>query len=345
MIFIVAPEPSDWLRPLLEALPTPGDGAAHVEIFAPWALPGTPPAGAPARLTSAWRRRSLGELAPTAAIGGRNPMWWLADAGLRAWSGSTVDRVMRARVARRWAADRLAVRALPPSATTVIAPSLAARHTLAAAQARGLRTILVEDLPSLRELHADLDAAAARWPESRFLRRYRAPAEWVSAQRAERLLAETLLMRNAFAARCRRAEGFGDVRPLPGAKPAVVAAAPRRPARTILLAGTAAARHGTNDVLAILDPRRDLTLLVQPGEGMEPADLLSHPQVRAASSVEKERLDGVDLVVAPAWCEAHLPQLAVAAARGIPILATDRVTWDESAPERPEDALRPLRDT
>jgi len=26
--------------------------------------------------------------------------------------------------------------------------------------------VLVEDVPSLRELHADLDAAAARWPEA-----------------------------------------------------------------------------------------------------------------------------------------------------------------------------------
>ncbi len=344
MIFIVAPEPSDWLQPLLGALPTLV-APQPIAIFAPWAWPGAPPAGTPATLARGWARRSLGALAADALVLGRNPAWWLADAGLRAFSGSTVDRAMRARVARRWAADRLAAWALPDDATTVIAPSLAARHTLAAARARGLRTLLVEDLPSLRELHADLDAAALRWPESRFLRRYRAPAEWVSAQRAERLLAETLLVRNRFAARCRRTEGFVDVRPLPAEVPIAVAATPHSPPRTVLLAGTAAARHGTNDLLALLAARRDLTLLVQPGEGSEPLDLLSRAQVRASTPPERQRLEGVDLVVAPAWCEAHLPQLAVAAARGIPILATDRVTWAEGAPERPEDALRPLRGT
>lgn len=307
MIAIVAPEPVDWLAPLVAALDRP------ISIFAPWALPAAPIA-LPQPLAAFWRRRQL------ATIDHARPWWVLGEAALRVWTGTNVDRLMRTRVWRRAAADALAARWLPTAATLVIAPSLAARRTLALAQSRGQRTALLEDLPSFRELHADLDAAATRWPDSTFLRRFRAPAAWVAEQESERVLADALIVRSTYAQRHR---SHAIVATLTGAR-VLAPALPRVRARTILLAGSAAARLGTNELLAAIADRPDTTLLVQIGEAMEPRDLLTRPNVRAATPAERDRLEGVDLVAAPALCETHCPQLARAAARGIPIVATDR---------------------
>ncbi len=310
MIAIVAPEPVDWLAPLVAALDRP------VSIFAPWALPGAAPRFVPATVAGFWNRRTL------LAIDHARPWWVLGEAALRVWTGTNVDRLMRTRVWRRAAADALAARWLPTDATLVIAPSLAARRTLALAQSRGQRTALLEDLPSFRQLHADLDAAAARWPASTFLRRFRAPAHWVAEQESERVLADALIVRSFYAQRHRShaiVATLSDARVM-----AVAAGLPRARARTILLAGASAARHGSNELLAAIADRPDTTLLVQPGEAMEPRDLLTRPNVRAATPAERDRLEGIDLVAAPALCETHCPQLARAATRGIPIVATDR---------------------
>jgi glycosyltransferase involved in cell wall biosynthesis len=86
-----------------------------------------------------------------------------------------------------------------------------------------------------------------------------------------------------------------------------------------LLAGLAAARHGTCEALELLDSRPDIELRVRAGEGLEPAGLLDHPRVSRASG-----LDGIDLVVAPAWCESYPAELAGAIARGIPVVGTRR---------------------
>jgi hypothetical protein len=335
MNFVVAPEPADWVEPLVRALRAAGEEAS---VYAPWSLPVAPPGWVPEPVALPWRRRSS-----VSDTRGENPVWWLADAALRAFGGTSVDRVLRSRVARRSACDRLASRAIPEGASTVYAPSLGARRVLAAAARRGIRTVLVEDLPSLRELHDDLDAAAIRWPDARFLLRFRAPATWVSEQRAERELTDRILVRTGHARRLRLAEGRRDVALAPSSAPPPIAPEPvRRPPRTLLLAGVAAARHGTFDLVEAIGARTDVTLLVRPGEGTEPADLLARPWVRVATSAQRARLVGVDLVVAPAWCETAPPELETARALGVPLLASNRAGARGEGPEPHAmvDALR-----
>lgn len=92
----------------------------------------------------------------------------------------------------------------------------------------------------------------------------------------------------------------------------------------VLLAGLAAARHGTNEALAAIDARPQLTLLIRAGAGLEPAHLLAHPRVAVCTEAERRHLQGVSAVIAPSWCEAYLDEVALAAARGIPVIATRR---------------------
>jgi hypothetical protein len=75
------------------------------------------------------------------------------------------------------------------------------------------------------------------------------------------------------------------------------------------------------EVLKMLKERPSLKLVVQSGEGMEPADLLRHPQVEKAS-LEDLSLKDIELVMAPAWCESYPPEIPRAAAMGIPMVAT-----------------------
>jgi len=217
----------------------------------------------------------------------------------------------------------------------VIAPSLAARSVFAAAPP-GCLKILVEDLPSFRQLHADLDLAALAHPDCRFLRRYRAPARLVARQEAERVLADALLVRGRFAAEQRSGAGKPILPlPLPSVELARSSHAPGA-RRRVLLAGLATARNGSMEALQAAG---DWELLVRPGEGMEPADLLSRPNVRAARPSEIASLEGIDLVIAPAWCESHPEELRRAAAARIPAVATHRSAgWLDVTEIPPGDA-------
>ena len=104
--------------------------------------------------------------------------------------------------------------------------------------------------------------------------------------------------------------------------------------KRVLLAGLAAARHGTMEALAAVAARPHVTLLVRPGEGMEPADLLAHPQVAVADDAQRRHLRGVDLVLAPAWCETYLAEVTTAAAVGVPVVATQRAAgWLTPVPD------------
>src|SRR5690606_39884464 len=98
------------------------------------------------------------------------------ELALAAWIGRRTDRRLRAMFWRRAAVDRVAAAVLSRrrDLRAVIAPSGAAERTFAAAAAAGARRILLEDLPGLRQLHRDLDRAAAAHPQCRFLRRFRA---------------------------------------------------------------------------------------------------------------------------------------------------------------------------
>lgn len=316
MIAVVAPEPAPWLVPVVEAALLAG----RVVVFAPWGLPPALARLAPSRFTAALQRRTL-----TVARFQPTHGWFAVEALARLWSRDRTDREMVARFALRRAVGELAARWLPPDCDAVIAPSLAARNTFAAAARRNVATLLVEDVPSLRALHADLDAASARHPGALFLKRFRASPTVVAEQEAERVLARHVLVRGHFSRDLLGDRGGEAVLDLPasvGATGRVVESRDGRPTR-VLLAGLAAARHGTFEAL---DAVRGLPveLLVRAGEGTEPRDLLGHPRVRSSTREERETLVGVDVVIAPSWCESHAPEVALAAAMGVPVVATRR---------------------
>jgi hypothetical protein len=300
-----------------------------MRVFAPWALGKDSPSWLPARSRLSWTRRQIALDATSF-----QPGWMGVEAVLGLWAGRRTDRLMAARYAKRRATDRMAafwLDHLRIDITLVVAPSLSARRTFAAAAARGLPRVLIEDLPGLRELHDDLDRAARRWPDSHLLRRYRAPAALVACQEAERVLADLLVVGGRFAEQRRRARGLGRERIaiLPGAGQGAGVGADRqvfndRAGPNILLAGSAAARHGVFEALEATGMIPGATLLVRPGEGAEPAALLVSPQVRLSSEEERERLSGVDLVLAPAWCECYPPEVPLAARLGLPVVASGR---------------------
>lgn len=317
MIALVAPEPAPWVEKLALA----AEALDEVAIFAPWATRLNPARWLPRRLRAALARRSAsGNCVRTV------PGWLALEALLGIWSGSRAERLLVSRFARRLAAGRLAARWLPRGARAVIAPSLAARRVFAAS--RGAARILVEDLPSLRTLHDDLDRASARQPEAPFLHRYRAPAAILAAQESERALADALLVRSRFAKNERVAAGFVPERVLPLMDSAAISTAAAATDRTgrlpvLLLAGLATERNGLTQALTAATGIAGAALLVRPGEGT-PADLLDRPAVRASTAEERQRLAGVDLVLAPALCESHAPEVVVAAAAGVPVVATLR---------------------
>ena len=325
MIVLVAPEPASWIAPLTISLRRHG----AIQVFAPWALGKVSPSWLPARARLSWKRR---QIAPDATS--LQPGWMGVEAALGLWAGRRTDRLMTARYAKRRATDGMAawwLDQLRMDITLVVAPSLSARRTFAAAAARGLPRVLIEDLPGLRELHDDLDRAARRWPDSHLLRRYRAPAALVARQEAERVLADLVVVGGRFAEKQRRARGVSPERIalLPRAEPDVGSGAARhvfhgRAGPNILLAGSAAARHGVFEALEATRMLPGATLLVRAGEGAEAAALGANSQVRLSSPEERERLSGVDLVLAPAWCECYPPEVALGARLGLPVVASGR---------------------
>lgn len=315
MIAIVAPEPSWWLERVTAVARRHGE----VRLFAPWALPAMQLFPRQLRAFAARRR------APAHAA--RVPGWTAVELALRAWARTDTPRRMRARFVERRAVDALAANWVPVEARLVIAPSLGARRTFAAAARAGIPRVLVEDLPSFRELHEDLDRAAGQHPDCAFLRRYRAPASLVAAQEAERALASVLAVRSAFALERRRALGFHSAVAVPVDAPE--RRSPHRsqagPApRTFLLAGLATARSGVLEALKVVGELSGAALLVHAGEGAEPPDLLRHSFVERVSATQRATLSGVHAVLAPSWCEADPPEVGLAAGLGIPVVSTRR---------------------
>lgn len=243
----------------------------------------------------------------------------------RVWARGDAGRRMEARLVARRLADRLAAASLPAAVRLVVAPSGAAERTFAAARERGVATLLVNDVPLMRRLHDDLDAAARRHRDAAFLRRYRAPARDVARQEAERVLADRIVVRGAYARDALLRDGVPESKLVMTDDPPV---APRRPRprgpRRLLLAGLATARSGTREALAARELAVDAELLVRAGEGLDPGDLLLHPRVRAATRAERDTLDGVHAVLAPAWCESYASEVALAARLGVPVVATAR---------------------
>jgi hypothetical protein len=244
------------------------------------------------------------------------------------WARGRAHRRIAARFAIRRLADRLASHRLAGETEVVYAPSLAARRTFAVAHRgeRHVRCILVEDLPDLGRLHDDLDRAALAHPEARFLRRYRADRSQIVRQAAERVLADRVLVRSEFSRDALVSSGVDPARIELISEPVPVGA--RRPIDrsrpTVLLAGLATARAGLFEALALLEWLPEATLVVRAGEGLEPVDALDRAEVRQGTAAELDRLEGIDLVLAPSWCEVDLPQVALAARMGIAVVATDR---------------------
>jgi hypothetical protein len=242
------------------------------------------------------------------------------------WARGATDRILALRFARRRLVGELAARVLPRDIAAVYAPSGAAERVFALARRRGIKTVLVHDLPCLRELHADLDLAAERFSECVFLRRFRATRAEIVRQETERALADEILVRGAHARAIviERGAEPSRVRRLPEKTPAPRRRAEIARAPTLLLAGYAAARSGTNEALALLDELPDATLLVRAGEGTEPARFLRHPRVRVSTALERRELRGVSAVIAPAWCESYPPEVALAHALGVPVVGSLR---------------------
>lgn len=336
MIAVIAPEPVPWLGLAIQLVSTVAPGEP-VQLLAPWALADRAAWRAVAGRLPFARRRLLASLpAPDVPLASTTlPGWPLAELALAAWIWRRADRRLRALFWRRDAVDRLAARWLARrrDLRCVIAPSGAAGRSFALAAERGAGRLLLEDLPGLRQLQDDLDRAAAAHPDCHFLRRYRAPLAVVARQEAEWVLADRLLVRGRFARTVRAAAGIDDARiatwpdlPHPpgghGPPPSSTRPVPLR--RRVLLAGLAAARHGSAEALALLRARDDIELVLRIGEGFEPAELASHPRATAATA--SDPLAGIDLVIAPSWCETYPPELAAAARRDIPIVATTRAS-------------------
>jgi hypothetical protein len=313
MTWVLAPEPAPWLA----QLPTLLGAGRDVHVLAPWALPRAP--WLPAALRRAWAQRELN--VPEAYRVWGVPGWSAVEAGMRLTARSAAATFAARFALRRRLGQAAAL--LPLRAPLVVAPSLAAREAFARARRRGGRCVLVEDLPSLRELHADLDAAAEAHPGEAFLRNHRASAADVARQEAERVLADELWVRSPLARARLLAAGHAATKVrllIPAAHVAPTALTEAR-APIALLAGPALARSGLHEALAALDALPGWTLRVRPVDAT-PTELLRHPRVQRVTS--RSALDGVAVVLAPAWCESHPEELAHAWARAIPIVATDR---------------------
>jgi hypothetical protein len=294
---------------LLDPLIEQAHDAGETEVWAPAGLPNVL-GRIPGRIGAFVARRSI-------AADVRGPIS-IAQAALRAWAGDRTDRGYQAEFVTRVATDRWTarqVRARKPR--VVIASSLAARETFAAAREIGARCVLVMDLPVLRALHRDLDRAAAHWPDRAFLRRFRAPSWAIARQDSECVLADLILVRGPYA----KSLLDGQVALLP-MKIGEVPHVGKRPHGRVRLAGLAAARHGIDTALAATQ-RLGLTLVVRIGEGSEPANLASLPGVAVD--------DGpVDAIVCPAICETYAPELR---ATGIPVIASPMASVDGQGPD------------
>jgi hypothetical protein len=226
----------------------------------------------------------------------------------RAARSIAADLWLRGRL-DRWAAARLTDEL---GVGVVVAPTLAARATFAAAHRLGLCTVLALDLPLLEDLHADLDRAAAAEPESAFLRNFRAGAQYVARQEAELRLADVIVVRGpaALARLANRGLAATTITPAlgPGQRLGHDARGP------LLLAGAGAARAGMIRAIAIAR-REGCALVARCGAAAEAH--LEDPSVRWVSSTEGLHVRGV---VSTSVCEAYPWECLAAEAAGIPVI-------------------------
>jgi len=309
-VIVFAPEPAPWLRPILQQL------GPRALVWAPWARSTSPRRSWPAAVGRALARRTL----PDQPGLRRVPGFDLADVALGRLGADRPALQYPLAHHRRIALGHLVAPWLTRSrAAAVIAPCFAATPVFAAARDLGAVTVLIQDWPDLAALHADLDAAAGRHPDDPWLQRFRPPARWIAEQRSERHLADSIAVRGRFAARRIVADGVPPCRIVRPAIPCP-APVPGGPRSRVLLAGRGTARAGAHEALDLLDRMPDLRLTGALGTAALPA-LRRHPRFTATDDV---RWSQIRAVLAPAWVEAYPMAVGIAAARAVPIIATDR---------------------
>jgi hypothetical protein len=202
----------------------------------------------------------------------------------------------------------------------VVAPSLCALRTFAST--RAARHVLVEDLPGLRGLHEDLDAAAHALPDCNFLRNFRAPAHCMVRQEQEYVLASEIRVRSRWAQKRVRRSGVDPSRialvKTPRAARGPVLVGDRRSPH-VLLAGTSASRFGLEVALEALKALPELTLWCRRGDGSSERGRTS-PRVRWS----EESLPPLRAVIAPSWVESAPIEMEQAAQSDIPVIGTVR---------------------
>lgn len=222
-----------------------------------------------------------------------------------------------ARLHQRRLAGRLAARWLPADTTQVVAPSLAAGRPFAEAARRGLPTLLLEDLPDLLDLTADLDRAAQHHPDDAFLRNVRPPRALALRQRGERRVADEVRLQGRHASRRREGQ---PLFPRIEHPPAGRLPGGRVRAR---LAGPALTRTGILEALDALDRLSWLALEARL-LAESPDRARDHPRLVPPSDQRP------DVVLAPSWVEAWPAEVRQAAAHGVPIVGTERALgWED----------------
>lgn len=307
--FVVAPEPGEWLRPVLDVL----QHAGPVEVFAPWVLP---KALAPLGRRLGFVRRRLGRELP----GARGHGWFTAaELIARGWARGKTAATLSNRVRMRSLVDYAAATRIAhgPAPSLIVAPSLAARRSFAQGRRIGSACLLVEDMPDFDSLVDGLDRLARALPQATFLRNHRPGPRAHARQRAERWQADVVGVRGRVA--WHRVGGSKTRVLLPRA--------PSTPAgnagRDVLFAGPPLARCGSAQLLPLLAALPDITIRVLPGPCSEPSSLDRHPRIRVHPSAD---LDGIGAVLSLSPLESHPAPVARALDAGIPIVGTSAST-------------------
>lgn len=282
MRLVIAPEPAPWLDPLLESMP-----GGELVVIAPWRQ---------------------------APLGWRVARGLARRAAVLVGSGAELALTLELRRALDALVSTRALREL----THVFAPSLSALRVFA--KARHAERVLLCDLPLLRHLHADLDAAAEAVPDAPFLTNYRAAPSLVVRQEEELVLATRVLVTSRLARQRLRKRGVASERlgvlPMPARSRRLQHEAT---SPNVLLAGTTASRFGLEVALAAVEHLPNVVLWARRGPGSSEARL-HHPQLRL---IEGEP-PAVRAVIAPAWVESFTAETEAAAAADLPLIATDR---------------------
>ncbi len=242
----------------------------------------------------------------------RVPGWrWLRAAASRLGEPLAVKRMVRRGL------DALVSRLVTSEITEVVAPSLGAQQTFA--RLRHARRVLMMDLPQLLQLHDDLDFAARSLPYCSYLRHHRAGQEELVQQLEECQLATNICVRGQFAQRVLRRAGLSSEAMV--VSPSAGALVHDPASHRVLLAGSTASRSGLEVALEAISARPDHVLLAREAAGSHPSSL-QHPQLRVLRA--GEACPPVEAVWAPSWVEQVLPEVAWAAAAGVPLVATER---------------------